>query len=144
MTPTFYLLLFSFLFFLLNVYFYIYYKNEEKFKLACEDNQKTNHLNDSKHSVSVKKKDSFVGKQHKSELIKSKKNVELKLKKYNKQLNRSLKTLTYISIVEADSLKNKGQLKDLLNLKENVQYEVIRITKQINYCKSIIGESIPV
>lgn len=68
--------------------------------------------------------------------------IESKLKKYSRQLNRNLKTLQYIFLLELDSefIKDSKRSLDILNLKESLQREVIRNTKQINDCKAQIRE----
>lgn len=65
--------------------------------------------------------------------------INLKLKKYNQELNRYIKTLSYISIMEV-KYENKDdfeQLKKLFCLKEKIQREVIRTTKKITHFKLI-------
>lgn len=62
----------------------------------------------------------------------------LKLKKYNQQLNRCLKTLDYLTYVEINSgFKNniEEQLLEILNLKVQVQKDIIDITSKINQYK---------
>lgn len=67
--------------------------------------------------------------------------TEQELKKCKQQLNRNLKTLTYISIMEvkAEIKNNAEKLSNLLNLKSSVQHEIIRLTEKINEYKSLIN-----
>ncbi|MUU76909.1 hypothetical protein [Winogradskyella endarachnes] len=58
------------------------------------------------------------------------------LNKYNKQLNRSLKTLKYIAEMEIQLKTDKDNFKDLFNLKKNIQLDVVRLTAKINFYRS--------
>ena len=141
MTPTYIVLLSITLIFLLIIYAYSTYTNEEKLDLVF------NNSDNAQEDISITPKniqDEFLGMLNKKESIRLEVNIEieLKLKKLNQQLNRSLKTLAYISHMQSDALLNKDRLEDLNNLKQNVQYEVIRITKQINNYKTRIENSV--
>ena len=108
----------------------------ENSKLSINEN-----TNDAKFNVS---KHNFIGSLNKKEKLEFKENtkIQLELKKYNRQLKRSLSTLSYIALMESNCSENKDRLMDLINLKQNVKHEVVRLTKQINYCKSFIEDSI--
>ena len=145
MTPPIYLHLFVTLSLSLIIYAYDVCINEESFKFAIADLFKENQVTQNdmiyeKQRITTLIPMSFSSRNKKDQFSESNDNCEirLKLKKYNQQLNRSLKTLIYITKMEAGASHNLDQLKDLFNLKKNVQYEVIRITRQINYCKSML------
>jgi len=92
---------------------------------------KTDYWNLSKVTIDLQKRKNFESKYSTSE-------VEYKLKKYNSQLSRNLKTLNYIFLLELDSdfIKDSKRSVDILNLKESLQREVIRNTKLICNCKA--------
>jgi len=141
MTPTYIVLLSITLIFSLIIYAYSTYTNEEKLDLVF------NNSDNAQEDISITPKniqDEFLGRLNKKESIRLEDNIEieLKLKKIKQQLNRSLKTLSYISHIQSGSSLNKDRLEDLNNLKQNVQYEVIRITKQINNYKTQIEDSV--
>ena len=62
--------------------------------------------------------------------------IQAKIKKYNKQLNRSLKTLTYVSVMETSPKTTTENLQSVFNLKRSLQFEVVRITAKINDLKA--------
>lgn len=148
MTSTFDMLLNIILLISLFIYAYVVYTCEIRYKSPYEildgENSKLSineNTNDAKFNVS---EHNFIGSLNKKEKLEFKENtkIQLELKKYNRQLKRSLSTLSYIALMESNCSENKDRLMDLINLKQNVKHEVVRLTKQINYCKSFIEDSI--
>ena len=147
MTPTFDLLLNTMLLMSIVIYAFVVYSCETRYKFSAKGfDSNSNELSTTEYSNIENKlsKPKFIGNLNAKENLKISENskIELKLKKYNRQLKRSLHTLTYITMMEANGLENENRLKDLLNLKHNVKQEIIRLTKQINYYKSQLEDSI--
>ncbi|TGV04636.1 hypothetical protein [Flavivirga rizhaonensis] len=67
------------------------------------------------------------------------KDVGVKLKKHNRQLSRSLKTLEYIYVIEInyEEKHEMNRFEELLKFKTKIQKHIIKTTQKINYYKSL-------
>lgn len=133
------LFLFTSILFLLERCFYLEEVYRVRFKPLLNQSCKQLSKNDSQREKLLFLKNcktfSYLKKKSKSLDLES----DLKLKKYNEQLNKCLKTLDYISNVELSScLKNNmDQLSEILNFKSQIQRDVIELTSKINTYKLI-------